>query len=111
MIQLLDIKTSKEKFTTELEGIRAEIAKERSVLASLKQQSSVTTPALDLVTRKKDTDTGDITRDHSISQIIGQVTFNCAWPTIIRIHFLQSFGEKYFLIKYVLCKYLWALWF
>ena len=68
MIQLLDIKTSKEKFTTELEGIRAEIAKERSVLASLKQQSSVTTPALDLVTRKKDTDTGDITRDHSREQ-------------------------------------------
>ena len=65
MIQLLDIKTSKEKFTTELEGIRAEIAKERSVLASLKQQSSGGSPALDLVTRNKDTDSGDITRDHA----------------------------------------------
>ena len=53
MIQLLDIKTSKEKFRTELEGIRAEISKERSVLASLKQQSGGASPALDLVVARK----------------------------------------------------------
>ena len=69
MIQLLDLKTSKEKFTTELEGIRAEIAKERSVLASLKQQNSGASPALDLVTRNKDNSAATTTTTTNTSTV------------------------------------------
>ena len=47
MIQLLDIKSSKEKYLTELEGLRSEIAKEKSVMMTLKS-CSAPVPALDL---------------------------------------------------------------
>ena len=48
MIQLLDIKLDiKEKYVTELEGLRSEIAKEKSVIKTLKSYSAPV-PALDL---------------------------------------------------------------
>ena len=47
MIQLLDIKSSKEKYLTELEGLRSEIAKEKAVMTTLKS-CNAPVPALDL---------------------------------------------------------------
>ena len=81
MIQLLDIKTSKEKYMTELEGLRSEIAKERAVLATLKSCSAPPAPALDLSSSDSGEEAG-----HSLIPSLAPAQRGQARPRDMRQH-------------------------